>query len=288
MAKKKSFEGKDFAVIGKLKHYEGIADIKDRIEADRGKCSSKITMKKDFVICNNPEKYADKLKDAYEFEIPIISELSFIKTFDRLSEWYFTDKEKAEIMAAPDVIIDSRKKKLKSITFGQYSYSETLVPLKWLVLDQNGDDLLLLCEKTIESLPYNKEEKSITWETSFIRSWLNNDFYNIAFTKNEKNRIISKTIVNKDNRKIPGGVNTQDNLFLLSLNEVKKYLPLAIDRICGSFNPSTDKNSFWWLRSPGMNSSCAAWIWNDGTLVDTGTSVDFRLGCVRPAMWIKK
>lgn len=39
----------------------------------------------------------------------------------------------------------------------------------------------------------------VTWETSTLRTWLNNDFYNAAFSADEKGVIIEQTLKNEDN-----------------------------------------------------------------------------------------
>lgn len=39
----------------------------------------------------------------------------------------------------------------------------------------------------------------VTWETSTLRTWLNNDFYNAAFSADEKGVIIEQSLKNEDN-----------------------------------------------------------------------------------------
>lgn len=60
-------------------------------------------------------------------------------------------------------------------------------PIKWRVLDQKSG--FVMSELILDSQPYNNvvlESGANDWAKSFIRKWLNNEFYNIAFTTEEK------------------------------------------------------------------------------------------------------
>ena len=59
-------------------------------------------------------------------------------------------------------------------------------PIRWQVLERNGDELLLLADKILDRKAYNDEYTSITWEDCTLRTWLNSDFYNSAFSSAEK------------------------------------------------------------------------------------------------------
>ncbi|MCL1997194.1 MAG: DUF6273 domain-containing protein [Turicibacter sp.] len=74
-------------------------------------------------------------------------------------------------------------------------------------------------------LESNTAQNAITWENCTLRHYLNNDFYN-KFSDNDKSRIAQRTIANNDNPwfGIAGGSNTNDNIFLLSIEEVARYL----------------------------------------------------------------
>ncbi|MDO5563877.1 MAG: DUF6273 domain-containing protein [Eubacteriales bacterium] len=71
---------------------------------------------------------------------------------------------------------------------------------------------------------YSNDEKRIdlTWRNCTLRKWLNNEFYNKAFSNDEKNRIIETIHKNESNR---GAIHpdTNDKVFLLSEKEIKKY-----------------------------------------------------------------
>ena len=56
---------------------------------------------------------------------------------------------------------------------------------------------------------------------SFIRQWLNQDFYSSAFSSEERETILLTELINEDKK------STKDNIFLLSIQEINT---LNIDR----------------------------------------------------------
>ena len=110
-------------------------------------------------------------------------------------------------------------------------------PIKWRVLNRNGNDALLLADVALDDQKYNINWGDVTWETSSIRSWLNGygasvnqpgtdyskkNFINSAFTSTQKNAIKTTSVVNNNNITYgtAGGNNTSDKVFLLSESEV--------------------------------------------------------------------
>ena len=66
------------------------------------------------------------------------------------------------------------------------------------------------------------------WETSFIRDWLNKDFYESAFSEEEISCIKSIVIKNTPNpvdglQYNPKENNTEDKVYLLSFDELEEY-----------------------------------------------------------------
>ena len=143
---------------------------------------------------------------------------------------------------------------------------------------------------------YNASYTTVTWETSTLRKWLNNDFLNSAFSANEKAMIPTVTVSadkNPDYSTNPGNA-TQDKVFLLSITEVNKYFNFNSARRCeptdyavanGAWKNDSG-NCYWWLRSPGYNQDCAALVIYDGRVSEGGTCVDVDNRSVRPALWI--
>ena len=62
----------------------------------------------------------------------------------------------------------------QTINFGdnEYRYFKW-EPIKWKVLSSDDSKLFLLADKALDCNEFNESYKSVTWETSTIRSWLN-------------------------------------------------------------------------------------------------------------------
>ena len=175
-------------------------------------------------------------------------------------------------------------------------------PIKWQILKQDGDDLFLLADQVLDCQKYNEEYTDVTWETCTLRSWLNSDFYDAAFSSSEKTAIKQTSVSNEDNPYYDtgGGKDTTDRLFLLSLSEIvntdygfqsstgfydqarhAKATDYAKAQGCYT---SSEGTSWWWLRSPGDLSSCATYVYIDGFVDYYGYDVnDYSFG-VRPAL----
>ena len=110
-------------------------------------------------------------------------------------------------------------------------------PIKWRVLNRNGNDAFLLADVALDDQKYNTNEEDVTWETSSMRSWLNGygvsvnqpktdysrrNFINSAFTSTQRSAIKTTNVVNNNNiyNGTTDGKNTSDKVFLLSESEV--------------------------------------------------------------------
>lgn len=96
-------------------------------------------------------------------------------------------------------------------------------PLVWRVLD--ADAGLIMTEYLVDSQPFGNIDSN--WENSFIRSWLNTDFYSTAFVS--ESEYIKNTLLTTDN------IQTKDKIFLLSPDELKND--------AYGFNESSQPNS---------------------------------------------
>ena len=164
----------------------------------------------------------------------------------------------------------------ESVNFGKY---ENKV-LNWTVLEKKKSKILIASNSCIEDKQYNDDRKDVTWEVCTLREWLNNTFYNSAFSDEDKNKIILTNNVNCDNYtySIDGGENTKDYVFLLSSEEIENYILDKSERII--------KNDFWWTRTPGMTKHSASVVNEKGDILYTGSVVNKNNG-VRPVLWIK-
>jgi hypothetical protein len=146
-----------------------------------------------------------------------------------------------------------------------------------------NDSILIILENIITTMPYNKENVAITWEECTLRGWLNGEFLK-GFSPQDLAAIVEAKLLNMDTRSTPGGNDTVDWVFLLSLDEVKKYFVNNDDRIAKN---SEGRAGWWWLRSSGIFfSSYAARVNYDGSVNDGGCDVNRGGVGVRPALWL--
>ena len=178
------------------------------------------------------------------------------------------------------------------------------------MLEIKDGKALIISEYLLDRYVYNIEMADVTWENSSLRKWLNGTFYDSAFSENEKGLIQTVTVKNTDNPLYgtPGGNDTEDNVFCLSLEEVQIYFRDADDRMTALTDYTVSRGAsvcedkvlengmstgWWWLRTPASSANRAAEVDCYGN-IDTVKNADgvdgcyvFSEGiCVRPAVWI--
>ena len=151
-----------------------------------------------------------------------------------------------------------------------------------------GRDGILMEDKTrgSEEQLYNSE--------LHCRYWCNSMFYFDAFTDEERQRILLTHNLNKDNpdSRVAGGPDTDDYVFFLSWDELKKYMPTADSRKCiqtqAAINEKRDnQGNCWWLRSPGQFRINAMIVYGaSGHATTYGTDVGHSNVGYRPCVWI--
>ena len=187
---------------------------------------------------------------------------------------------------------------MKKLTFAQ---------IDWLILATEDNKALLISEKILAKMQYNKDLTATTWKTCTLRKYLNGEFYDSL--GNDKTAILA---TKNDNFSNPwfgtyGGNATTDKIFLLSLQEIVQYFGDSGQltknwRLTGDvsewyFDDKFNENRiaknakgspvWWWLRSPGCNGDVAAIVFMDGGVCvgNNGGSVS-KFGGVRPALWL--
>ncbi len=199
------------------------------------------------------------------------------------------------------------------VTFGWYPQTaegNDQTPIEWLVLEVQGTKALLLSRYGLDLKPYNTEYTDITWEKCTLRTWLNGEFLNKAFSSTEQKAILTTAVDNSSSQgysgwSASGGNNTKDKIFLLSYGEANKYLgvtredisnkksrtsPTAYAQQAGAWTNGSYKTAdgkaagWWWLRSPGYYQYSAAFVYTDGSLYNRYVNLDYAV--VRPALWI--
>ena len=185
-------------------------------------------------------------------------------------------------------------------------------PITWRVLDVQSNRAFFMADLVLDSQDYHYSTSDRTigestvyannYEHSHIRSWLNDNFYNTAFTAEEKARIQTTTV---DNSVASTGyssnsyacANTSDKVFLLSYAEAtsatyglsidasRQLQPSAYAQSQGVLTDNTNGNSDWWLRSPHYNYASVARIVDFGNVINS-TIVNYTTSGVVPALWI--
>ncbi len=186
--------------------------------------------------------------------------------------------------------------------------------IEWLIIKREGDKALVISRYVLDRVPYYAPDHGnpqLTWETSYIRSWLNEIFYEKVFNDSEKKWILKSKVIVQSNPYWPGikqGKNTSDYLFLLSAAEAKSYIREPKDRGARPTeyaltkdvvtSPKYDGNAWWWLRTAGALDEDD----EDGPdrymlYVDSDSTVDrygehgensniYMAAGVRPSMWV--
>lgn len=154
---------------------------------------------------------------------------------------------------------------------------------QWRVLAKEGGKALLITEDAIGTRAYNKECADVTWENCTLRSYLNDEFYN-GFDDNQKRAIAETKNSISDNPEYgtPGGGETTDKVFCLSIEEADEYFSSDDDRVARCNGDACP----WWLRSPGSGAEYVAYVYDGGHVDTYGFYVDNAYRGVRPAVWV--
>ncbi len=184
-----------------------------------------------------------------------------------------------------------------TVFFGLYEQDNDISngeeKIEWIVLETEGNKLLVISKYVLERQAFTDKELSFyancTWEESYIREWLNNDFINSIFTQDEKAKISIPALSD-----VNTGNSLHDKLFLLSVDEAEKHFASYAERACtpsayvsgNGIYTGSGGNCTWWLRSQGSSiSRYAATVNINGAVDEFGVESHGYCG-VRPAMWI--
>lgn len=167
------------------------------------------------------------------------------------------------------------------ISFGNYNGKQ----LKWNVLEVSTNMALIMMYGAVDCRKFHSTPTDVTWENSDIRKWLNNDFYNEAFSANEKKRILDTKLTNKPNSEYgtSSGNSTVDKVFLLSLDEVTTMFKTSRERMFIHFYKGGTQR--WWLRTAGKTSNLACFVNDSGNIHEEGEEL-YNTNAIIPVMWI--
>ena len=185
--------------------------------------------------------------------------------------------------------------------FGQYEQDNDLTngmePIEWVVLDVQGDRAFLMSLYCLDVKVYYHERVSMYWGISPLREWMNNDFVQTAFSKEEQARLVLTTVKNENPNGVKGaGDDTLDMVYFLSREEAIHYMPEMADRIAypteyakaqGCFVDEKLGSCRWWLRTPGARKVDIEGVRVTGQIAEYGKQdVDWPDTTIRPVMWV--
>ena len=194
------------------------------------------------------------------------------------------------------------RKVYTSIYFGNFEFNDGFSglkqPLEWFVLDVDevNNKVLLLSRSLVDlegyaNCPIFGNGYKTSWSTSYLRIWLNSDFFDKTFNAEEKTLICPTHIspMKRLHKK------TLDRVFLLSETEYKKYFPDGYGktyiRNISIITPKLVEVKFekwdWWLRDVSEHDDslvkCVSASGDEIFLADSNSNEHG----VRPAMWVK-
>ena len=208
---------------------------------------------------------------------------------------------------------------MDTVTFGVYPQDSAskiyIKDIEWLVLEKDVKNriALLFSKYILDCKQFNDTYKEVTWKDCSLRKWLNDDFYNYAFSDVEKDNIILSKIVTKNN----DNEITEDRVFLLDTVDIDRYFrqyDLSLDNPKlathgtiyaknvhdGGVNlwvRTNDKwcrgNSYFYLREMGVSITNIASVGSGGNIYGSAyhgseriVNVNEKDGGVRPAIWV--
>lgn len=226
--------------------------------------------------------------------------------FNRVSSEWFTRVQTDETDTvyskgeAADTVTDAQAgtesiQKGDIVTLGTYEQDNNSAngpeAIEWIVIDMDSATAILLSRYALDV--YNTDWGSPTWDKSSLRKWMNEAFYQSAFSESDQKVIRSGTVKagKNPNYSTNPGANTKDKVFALSYNEAERLLtdserrcrPTVYAQRRQSVFTDETGNCYWWLRSPGKPGSGAAIVCTDGSF-DYDVSYDGFCYGMRPAV----
>ena len=178
------------------------------------------------------------------------------------------------ITISPDLVEGDR------IEFGNYNGA----PIQWRVISKRNDKIELMTENIVCERPFSDTTENVTWETCSLRAWLNNEFYNSAFSAMEQRAIVTTTVVASDISDVNPDVFactlgewTQDKVFLLNFFDASNNGYLR--------NHWSTFDSSWWTCSQCISDPSNASFVDRTTSYYSGLPLTDSCG-VRPVIWL--
>lgn len=137
-----------------------------------------------------------------------------------------------------EVIVKNELSSISKATVGSYVYFGTYEQdgdnengpemIRWKVVEKKNDTVLLQSRDALMAWPMG--HRSITWETSSLRVFLNNGFFETAFSTEEKSQILMTVVKAEKNPYKKKGIGTEkdtkDKIFIWDAAYCEKYSPI--------------------------------------------------------------
>jgi len=170
--------------------------------------------------------------------------------------------------------------------------------IEWIVMETDGEAATLMSRYGLDAMPYDGQAKGAVWKEATLRTWLNGDFLNAAFTADQQKRLQAVTATAEANPVYgtqPGG-EAKDKVSLPGVSQVGRWMTTEAARAClptqravqdGAAVDTGIGSCPWWLRTPGSAEGLAARVGADGAIDLEGAPVDAADAAVRPVISVR-
>ena len=217
---------------------------------------------------------------------------------------------------AADVRAADEPEETKTVTLGELEFQDEFYlgefeqdnvrfngpeALEWVVLKQVDGKTLVTTKYNIDSRHASEEKGAVTWENCTLRTWMNDEFYNSAFSDEEKAAILEETIDNSDDNfwtNADSGEGTTDRVFAISYAE---YIDILEETLCdfrffaakptkychaAGADTGAFETSIYWMRTSGKDERNFMVMDREGFARFIGWDAGHGHVCVRPCMWL--
>lgn len=177
----------------------------------------------------------------------------------------------------------SKVQKNVIVKFGQYTQRFTdLEKIEWIILsvDKSNGTVKLLSRYLLDCVQYHTKDSKVAWKDSYIRNWLNNEFYNNAFSYEEQQTIVQTYssgsldyVTMLDQREIESG----------NFAQGCEATPYAVSK--GIDVGSDNGLSCWWVRADTVPGNTTFWVGIHGG-IHTKNRATIKNNGVRPVITV--
>lgn len=195
---------------------------------------------------------------------------------------FFACKEKSKSVEMQDEVEnvyvrdESWFNDFRVITFGKFEQDGNEKngeeDIRWITLEDTGNERTLISLDVIYAMPFDNKFEfkndafDCDWQNSAIRKWLNEDFYDLAFSEEEKKYIMVNHVkngnvfgINNSDEPSSMGADTFDKVYILSKDEMRKYFGLESDGYNENYIAKASEYTKKMLRDEQNKESIAIW-----------------------------